>query len=167
MKNTLLILITTLLFSFVGYGQSKSDKMYNVFSDKEGVTNFSFSKNMVDAFDINLGDDEDDRKVTGDLNRIRFMSYNPKKGEFSGNEFLKKAVGYLPKSAYKKYDDKDDEVDGAEIWLMGGRKKYSECHVFVTNDNDKGLRFVVSFYGDFKVEDIDGLKKAGRNFSDD
>ena len=61
----------------------------------------------------------------------------------------------------------NDEVDGAEIWLMGRGKKYSECHVFVQNAKNSGLRFVVSFFGDFRVEDIEGLKKAGKEFSED
>ena len=52
--------------------------MYDVFSGKEGVSNFSFSRNMLDAIDIDLGD-EDEKNVTGDLYQIRFMSYNPKK----------------------------------------------------------------------------------------
>ncbi|MBN1820951.1 MAG: hypothetical protein JW833_09545, partial [Prolixibacteraceae bacterium] len=98
---------------------------------------------------------------------VRFMSYNPKKGKITGDEFTEEAIGYLPKSVYKKYENDEDEVDGAEIWLQGSRKKYSECHVFFQSAKENGIRLIVSFYGDFKVEDIDGLKKAGKNFSDD
>ena len=155
-----------LMVSAKTMGQSKSDKMYNVLSGQDGVTNFSFSKNMTDALDIDLGDDNENR-VTGDLNQVRFMSFNPKKGDLSGDEFIQKAIDYLPKPAYKKYEDREGEVDGAEIWLMGKGKNYSECHVFVQNKNEQGIRFVVSFFGDFKLEDIDGLKKAGKEFSDD
>lgn len=96
-------------------GQSKSDKIYDVFSGKEGVSNFSFSKSMIDAIDIDLGDDESD----------------------------------------------------AEIWLLGGKKKFSECHVFINNEEDDQMRFVVSFYGDFTVNDLEGLKKTGKGFSND
>jgi hypothetical protein len=60
------------------------------------------------------------------------MSYNPEKGDLSGTEFIEKVIGYLPKSAYNKYED--DELDSnTEIWLMGGKKKFQECHVFVKN----------------------------------
>lgn len=146
-------------------GQSKSDKMYHAFEGEDGVTNFSFSKSMMDAIDIDLGDDDDERNVTGDLKEIRFLSYNPEKGRLTGQEFIQKAISLLPRS-YKKYEEDGDDSD-AEIWLLGSKRKYKECHLFVKNENGKGNRFIVSFYGDFKVDDIGGLKKAGREFSED
>ncbi|HKI90605.1 MAG TPA: DUF4252 domain-containing protein [Draconibacterium sp.] len=146
--------------------QSKSYKMYDAFSNMDGVTNFSFTKNMTDAFNIDLGDKGDEKNVTGDLHEIRFMSYNPKKGNLSGSEFTKKAVALLS-SKYKKYVDENNEDDDAKIYLLGGKKKFKECHVFITNENDNQMRFVVSFYGDFNVKDLDGLKKTGQEFSDE
>ena len=83
----------------------------------------------------------------------------------SGSEFTRRAVKMLP-SQYKKYEDEDDDSD-AEIWLLGGKKKFSECHVFLTNKDDDQLRFVISFYGDFTVRDLDGLKETGKSFSDE
>lgn len=141
--------------------------MYDAFSDQDGVTSISFSKNLVDAMNINLGDDDTGQKVKGDITQIRFMSYNPKKGSLSGPEFIHKAIGYLPKSSYKKYDDKGNPHDVSEIWLLGHGRKYRECHLFINNENPEGLQFVVSFYGDFKVEDINSLKEAGDKVSKD
>ncbi len=163
------ILILAVLFGIlplISQSQSKSDKMYDIFEDRDGVTNFSFSKNMLDVVNLDLGDEGDEKKVTGDLHQIRFMSYNPKKGDMSGAEFVKKAIGYLPKSSYKKFEDEDDEVNDAEIWLLGGKKKYKECHMFFNNEKDDNIRFVVSFYGDFKVNDLEGLTKMGKGMSD-
>jgi hypothetical protein len=157
-------IIGFLLASLLLSAQSKSDKIYDTFANKPGITNFSFTKNMIDAIDIDLGDDGDERNVSGDLNEIRFISYNPEKGQLSGDEFIEKAISMLPRS-YKKYEDEDDDSD-SEIWLLGGKKKYTECHLFVKNENGKGNRFIVSFYGDFKVDDLDGLKKAGKDFSE-
>ena len=151
--------------TFLVGAQSKSDKMYDAFSGKDGVSNFSFSKSMIDAIDIDLGDDDDEKNVTGDLHQIRFMSYNPEKGSLSGSDFTKKAVGMLP-SSYKKYVDDNDEDSDAEIWLLGGKKKFQECHVFITNENENQMRFIVSFFGDFTVNDLEGLKKTGKGFSD-
>ncbi|QGY44346.1 DUF4252 domain-containing protein [Maribellus comscasis] len=159
------IVVTLVLAVQLSNAQSKSYRMYDAFANKDGVTNFSFTKNMTDAFNIDLGDDDDEKKVTGDLNEVRFMSYNPKKGGMSGPEFTKRAVGMLP-SQYKKYEDEDNDSD-AEIWLLGGRKKFKECHVFLNNESDDQMRFVVSFYGDFTVQDLEGLKETGRSFSDD
>lgn len=158
----LIFMIAISMVQFVN-GQSKSDKMYDVFANKEGVINFSFSKNMVDAININVGEDDEEQKVTGDLQLIRFMSYNPKKGELSGSEFTKKAIGYLPKTSYKKFEDDGD--NDAEIWLLGGKRKFKECHVFTNSDDDGQIRLVVSFYGDFTVSDLDNLKKKSEDFS--
>ncbi len=150
------------LASLVTNAQSKSEKMYNVFDNKDGVTNFSFSKSMIDAVDINL-DDDDESNVTGDLYQVRFMSYNPKKGAMSGSDFTKRAIGYLPKSVYKKYTGEND--NDSEIWLRGGKRKFKECHIFTKSNDNEQLRFVVSFYGNFKVNDLDKLKNTGKSIS--
>lgn len=165
MKKLILTFILALSTTFLVNAQSKSDKIYNVFSGKDGVSNFSFSKNMIDAIDIDLGDDNE-KNVTGDLHQIRFMSYNPKKGSLSGPDFTQKAIKLLP-SQYKKYVDEDDDDSDVVIYLLGGKKKFTECHVFVTNEEDAQMRFIVSFFGDFTVNDLDGLKKTGKGFSDE
>lgn len=166
MKTITTVLTVALLFlSQISGAQSKSDKMYNAFSSNDAITSFTFSKNMIDAIDIDLGENGDEKNVTGDLHQIRFMSYNPGKGELSGSEFLEQAKGYLPKISYKKFED-DDEDSNAEIWLMGGKKNFEECHVFVRNEDEKQLQFVVSFYGDFTVNDLEKLRKTGKDFSE-
>ena len=167
MKTTTTIFTAVLiLVSQLISAQSKSDKMYDAFSKDDAITSFAFSKNMIDAIDIDLGENGDEKKVTGDLHQIRFMSYNPEKGDLSGPEFLEKAKGYLPKISYQKFEDDDDDSD-AEIWLMGGKKKFQECHVFVKNESDNHMQFVVSFYGDFTVNDLEKLKKKGKDFSNE
>ena len=167
MKTITTIFTAILFIAFqISSAQSKSDKMYDTFANKDGVSSFSFSKNMIDAINIDLGDDGDEKSVTGDLHQIRFMSYNPEKGDLSGPKFLEKAKGYLPKTAYHKFEDDDSDSD-AEIWLMGGKKKFQECHVFVKNDDDEKMQFVVSFYGDFTVNDLQKLRKTGKDFSEE
>lgn len=166
MKKIIIIVVWMLATSLLVEAQSKSDKMYDVFSGKDGVTNFTFSKNMIDAIDIDLGDNDDEKNVSGDLHQISFMSYNPENGELSGSEFTEKAIGYLPKSAYRKYEG-EDEDDDAEIWLMGKKKKFRECHVFTKGEDNSSLRIVVSFYGEFTVNDIDKLREKGKGFSEE
>jgi hypothetical protein len=165
-KKVLFIIAVITGSALIVEAQSKSDKMYDTFSGKDGITNFSFSKSMINAIDIDLGEDGDEQNVTGDLNQIRFMSYNPEKGSLSGSDFTKKAVEMLP-AQYKKYEDEDDEDDDSEIWLLGKKKKFSECHVFIKNEEEDQMRFVVSFYGDFTVNDLEGLKQTGKGFSDE
>jgi hypothetical protein len=160
-----LLIIAVFLLTETGFAQSKSDKMYDAFANKDGITSLTFSKNMIDAIDLSLDEDGDDKSVTGDLHQIRFMSYNPEKGDISGHEFIEKAKGYLPKSVYHKFED-DDPDNNTEIWLKGGKKKFDECHVFVKNESDGQMQFVVSFYGDFTVNDMKKLKKSGKSFSE-
>ena len=162
--TTIIFALAFLLATLLAGAQSKSDKIYDVFSGRDGVTNFTFSKNMIDAIDLDLGEDDDERSVTGDLHKIKFLSYNPEKGDLSANDFTKKAIGMLP-SQYKKYED--DEDDDAEIWLLGKKKKYSECHVFTKGEDNASFRIIVSFYGDFTVNDIDKLREKGKGFSDE
>ncbi len=153
------LMLSTLLTS----AQSKSDRIYDSFDNQEGVSSFTFTKNMTDAFNIDLGDDNEEKTVSGDLGQVRFLSYNPEKGEMSGDAFIRKSVSMLP-AQYEKYEDNSDDSD-AEIWLLGGKKKYSECHIFIRNDNPNGNCFLVSFYGDFTVKDLDGLKETSRSLS--
>jgi hypothetical protein len=162
--TTIIFALALLLVSLITGAQSKADKIYDVFSGRDGVTNFTFSKNMIDAIDIDLGENDDERTVTGDLHKIRFLSYNPTKGDLSADEFTKKAINMLP-SVYKKYEEDDD--DDAEIWLLGKKKKYTECHVFTKGENNENFRIIVSFYGDFNVNDIDKLREKGKGFSDE
>ena len=167
MKTITTILSTViLLVSQLANSQSKSDKMYDVFASKDGISSFTFSKNMIDAINLNLGENGDEKTVTGDLHQIRFMSYNPEKGSLSGTGFIEKAIGYLPKSAYNKYEEDDDDSN-TEIWLMGSKKKFQECHVFVRNEQDNQMQFVVSFFGDFTVTDLEKLRKTGKEFSEE
>ena len=167
MKTITIIITTVILFvALQGFTQSKSYKMYDAFANKDGVSNFSFSKNMIDAINLDLGEDGDEKSVTGDLTQIRFMSYNPEKGDLTGPQFLEKAIAYLPKTTYKKFEDDSTDSD-AEIWLMGNKKKFQECHVFVKNEENNGMQFIVSFYGDFTVNDLEKLKKSSENFSND
>ncbi len=55
MKKQFFLLILAFATVFMSQAQSKSDKMYDIFSGKDGVSSFSFSKNIIDAIDIDLG----------------------------------------------------------------------------------------------------------------
>ena len=166
MRTIKILAVSALVFAAqFSFAQNKSDKMYDTFSNKDGVTNFSFTKNMTDAFNIDLGEDNEGKELSGDLNKIRFMSYNPKKGDLSGTEFIKKAEALLP-SQYKKYEG-DNRDDDADIYLLENNRKFKEFLIFIKNHGEDQMRFVVSFYGDFTVNDIEGLTETGHGFSDE
>ena len=145
--------------------QNKSDKIYNAFSNKEGVTNITFTKDITDAFNIDLGEDVEEKNLSGNLSQIKFLSYNPKKGDLSGSQFIKKAEALLP-SQYKEYKGENNRDDNADIYLLGNNRKFKEFLIFVKSQGEDQLQFVVSFYGDFTLSNIDGLKKTRFDLSD-
>lgn len=142
--------------------QSKTEKLYDAFRNKPGVSYFAFSKDLTNAFNIDL--DDEGKNIEGDINEIRLLTYNPNKGQLSNIEFLKKTSGLLPSSCKLVETDADDN---AKIWMLGNRKKASEFHILIGGDNAESMSFLISFYGDFKVKDLDGLKAMGHEMAND
>ena len=157
----LTLAIFFVLFAGFTSAQSKSSKIYDSFNAMDGCSQFSFSKSMLDVVNIDL--DEEGKTVTGDLQQIRFLSYNPEKGGMTGPQFIKKAVGMLP-SSYDKIKLEDDN-DGIEAWMLGSKKKASEFHLFIKSDNPQSMHFLVSFYGNFNIDDMDKLTHIGLDIS--
>ena len=158
-KLTLTILLMVACTAL--FAQSKSDRLFDTFKNKPGVSYFDFNKNMQDAFNIDL---DEGKTITGDLHEIRFMAYNPEKGELDGHEFLRKAIGLLP-AAYDRLASVDDESN-LDIFVLGKKHKAKEFHVLVHNDSPNGRQFVVSFYGDFDLKkDVDGLREISISMS--
>jgi len=164
MKTSKTILLSLIvLVSTVAMGQSKSDKLFDSFRNQPGVSYFAFTKSMTDAFNIDL--DEEGKTIKGDLNEIRFMSYNPQKGNLNGADFIKKAAGLLPGS-YDRIVEVDSE-NNAEIWMLGNKRKASEFHIFVRNESANDNQFLISFYGDFDIDDLEGVREIGLSLSND
>lgn len=160
-KSKLIIAILLMVACTSLLAQSKSDRLFDTFRNNPGVTYFDISKDMQNAFDIDL---DEGKTIAGDLHEIRFMTYNPQKGQLNGDEFLRKAIRLLP-AAYDKLISVDDEND-AEIYVLGNKRKAKEFHVFVHNQSPDGRQFVVSFYGDFNIKkDMDGIREIGLNMS--
>jgi len=164
MKTLKTILLSiTILVSTVAMGQSKSDKLFDTFRNKPGVSYFAFTKSMTDAFNIDL--DDEGKTIQGDLNEIRFLSYNPRKGNLNGPDFITKAAGLLP-GTYDRIVEVDSE-NNAEIWMLGNKRKASEFHIFVRNESADDNQFLISFYGDFDIDDLDGVREIGLSLSVD
>lgn len=162
MKTNKLVLVL-LLLALAGtiQAQSKSDKIFDTFRNKPGVTYFAFTKSMTDAFNIDL--DEEGKTIKGDLNEIRFLSYNPEKGGLSGTDFIEKVTKMLP-SNYDRIVEVDDDND-AEIWMLGNKRKAKEFHVFIRNEADDNMQFLISFFGNFDIDDVEGIEEIGLNMT--
>lgn len=165
MKTLHFVATLCLLFLTQGiFARSKSDRIFETFRNKPGVSYFAITKDMKDAFNIDLKDQE--KLIRGDLSEIRLLTYNPMKGDLTSGEFLKKATNLLPAASYQHLVSDDMDSD-AEIWMLGNKKKASEFHVFILNEGSDGCCFLISFYGDFLVDDAESFRKVGAHLSVD
>lgn len=154
------ILAAILISNLTGASQSRSYRIYDEFSNHDGFTYMAFSKSMIDALNLNL--DDENKKITGDLNELRILLLNREKSNLGGS--LPKIISEkFNKLNYRKVEPKDvGDSDDVEFWIEGDSKKVTECHVIVKDSKDKQFSCLVSFYGNFKVEDLERLEKFSR-----
>lgn len=154
------VLVAMLLSFLSGFGQSKAQRIYDRYPKAEGITYFSFSKSMIDAMNLNL--DEEGKKISGDFQEFRILIYNPEKGNLPHfAEELSKELGSLRYEQVHPKGEKPDEE--AEFWIERKGERVSECHI-ILGSKDKGSSSIfVSFYGNFKVEDLKKLEKLGKD----
>lgn len=158
------ILVAMLITFLSGFGQSKAQKIYDRYSNETGFTYFSFSKSMIDAMNLNL--DEEGKKITGDFKEFKIMIYNEEKGEMANfSEKIGKELGSLK---YEQVHPKDEKPnDDTEFWIESDGKLVSECHIVIGNKgNSSNSAMLISFYGNFKVEDLQKLEKIGHKQGD-
>ncbi len=154
------ILVAIIVTTLTGSAQSKSYRIFDEFANHDGFTYMAFSKSMIDAVDLKL--DEENKKITGDLNEIRILVLNREKSNL-GVSLRKTIADKFNKLNYRKVEPKDKgDGDDVEFWIEGDSKKVRECHVIVTDSKDNQFSCLVSFYGNFKVEDLDKLEKFSR-----
>ncbi|MCL3780258.1 DUF4252 domain-containing protein [Prolixibacteraceae bacterium JC049] len=156
------VFISSLFGTQPANAQKGVDKLYKTYSKAEGFTSFSLSRNMVDILDLTLDNDEDEeRRVTGDLNEIKVLYYQKSKGEFTPSKFKKEMARHFSGMKYKKvkHDDFDEDSDTqAEMFYRGSRKKVKEFHIIFYGE---GLNAVVSFWGKMNVDNLKKLKETG------
>ena len=154
------VLVAIIVSTLTGYTQSKSYRIFDEFANHDGFTYMTFSKSMIDAVNLNL--DDENKKVTGDLNEIRILVLNREKNKLGGS--LPKIISdKFNKLNYRKVEPKDEDgSDNVEFWIEGDSKRVKECHVIVKDSKDNQFNCMVSFYGNFKVEDLKSFEKFSR-----
>jgi hypothetical protein len=159
------VLVAIIVTTLTGYSQSRSYRIFDEFANHEGFTYMTFSKSMIDAVNLNL--DEENKKVTGDLNEIRILVLSREKSNLGGS--LPKIISEkFNKLNYRKVEPKDEDgSDNVEFWIDGDSKRVKECHVIVKDSKDNQFSCLVSFYGNFKVEDLKSFEKFSRKQADE
>ncbi len=162
MKILLLILFTVSLLAITVFAsaQSRSNKIYDQYVHKDGYTYFSFSKAMIDAVNLNI--DEENKKVTGDLQEIRILILTEVKNQ--EKEKLRKSLSEkFDELNYKKIEfSEGNKNEHIEFRIDKELEIVRECHVIIGNNEDENFSCMVSFYGTFKIEDLKSFEKFSR-----
>jgi hypothetical protein len=152
------IFLAILLSSLFGFSQSKSNKVYDKFSGKEGVSSISLSKSAITPFEIFF--DDDTKKVICKMERFRFMSYDENKGKLSSNDVFDRITNEFGSAEYFSIDQAELNCknckgnwndENIRLWGRGNRTSMDEFHLLVI-DNNNCILF--SFYGSFSIDDI-------------
>lgn len=154
------ILLAMLLASVTGKAQSQSDKIYEMFSGKDGISSISFSKSAIKPFEVYL--DDKTKKVLYSMEKIRFLHYNAKKGKLSALNVFSRVKSELNGVDYFEIDQHEistehndfSEFDQIALYGRGNRYEMDEFHVVIFEDETSIL---LSFYGPITVEDLKEL----------
>lgn len=165
--RTKFLLIALIALGFTLNAQNRpSDKLFEKMALKPGITMLSFSKAMLDAVNLNLGDDldADDKEVTGDLHEVKVVIYQAPEDQ-DPIDFRSEALRYLPLTKFKEIDpDKHDikqDNGSVDIRILKNGRKIKECHVLFKGETNGVL---LSFFGDFKVEDVKEMAEKVENY---
>ncbi|MGF7140379.1 DUF4252 domain-containing protein [Roseimarinus sediminis] len=154
------IILAMTLSSLLGFSQSQSDKIYDLFSGKDGVVNLSFSKSVIKPLEVFI--DEDTKKVIYKMDKIKMLSYNERKGSLFADEVFERMLEQLDGKGYFTIDPDEVSNDNCHITLdddddrlvfigHGQRHNMDEFHMLL-HDDEMSLLF--SFYGDITIEDL-------------
>lgn len=141
--KTTVLASSIFLMSFIPAPQGDIHTQY---ASKDGVTAFSFSKDMIDALDFDMNVNDKMKYVKGDLTSIKFLVFSDNSQNDSG-ELLKD----LKKSGYEKIKWEGDDNDDVLLYVDRNGKRFNEIH-FITLSNEKP-KVMISFYGDITVKE--------------
>ncbi|WP_161636243.1 DUF4252 domain-containing protein [Saccharicrinis fermentans] len=166
MKKSVRVFVVILcvgIHSLSVFSQQKiAKRMFDDFRILDEVTYLSFSKNMLDFIDFDVDGDQDGEEysVTGDLNEVKLVLYKP--DVLPDISFMEQVRKYMKKGNYSQVEDDDDDEE-SEIWVQRKGKKVYECHIIFQGDKNGIL---LSFFGDFRIKDVDVLKRKIEDYKD-
>jgi hypothetical protein len=157
MTKILFTIMAFALCSTFATGQtSASDKLYIQMEGAEGVTIMSLSKDIIDMVDM-VVDDEESRQVSGPLKKVKMLICKKENNATAGE-----MIRTFEKRPFTEIEDEESD-DDSRIFVIRNGRKVAECHFLA--DADKSF-VLLSFYGDFKIEDIDKLANKAEEMRD-
>ncbi|MPQ45415.1 DUF4252 domain-containing protein [Marinifilum sp. N1E240] len=164
MKKIAIILLAIAL-PMLMQAQTKGEKLHAKYSNLDDFNSFSFSGSFLKNLDFEVDEDELEKNVTGDCKNIKFLTYKHNNGDET--KFKKIVISQLSKgNSYKEVltEDRDENSDEVHFYAKGRGKKFSEFHILHYNDNRTSL---VSFFGDFHVDELETLSHMSFDDEDD
>ncbi len=154
-----LVLTFLLVSSFLGvHAQSPSDKLYEQMSLNKDVSSMTISKDMIQLFGLGFSN-TDEANALDKLDLVKVLMYSPSSAEDETN-FRNETLSLLPSNKYKTIEPEQHQITNgkgtADVLIQTSGLRIKECHVlFAGNGND----VLLSFFGNFKVEDLKAMAK--------
>ncbi|MDM8159294.1 DUF4252 domain-containing protein [Labilibaculum sp. K2S] len=161
----LVVIIAAIVFPILIQAQTKGEQIHAKYSNLDGFTSFSFAGSFLKNLDFDVDEDELEKNITGECKNIKFLTFKHANGDET--KFKNIVSSQLSKgNAYKEVlTDRDDKnSDDVHFFAKGNGKKFSEFHVLHFNENRTSL---VSFFGDFRVDEIKTLSHFTFDDEDD
>ncbi|HKM93956.1 MAG TPA: DUF4252 domain-containing protein [Prolixibacteraceae bacterium] len=158
------ILLAILLSALIGTAQGKSDKLYDMYSGKDGVFTLSFNSSFLKPLEVFV--DDDTKEVIMKMKKVRMLFYNEHKGTQNAFDVYERFTSELKGDKYFEIDPEEIDckngsikVESDENLLLighGTKNEMDEFHILVNDDNNTML---FSFFGEIT---INNFKELGR-----
>ncbi len=157
MKN-LITLLFVLILPFGLSAQTKGEKLYQKYADKENVMSFSFGGSFLPDLDLKIDEDGVKSKIKGSYKNIKFLSLGDNADKMLVTRFKKDITSQLSHGGNYKEVLLDKDNKNAHFYAKGNGKEFSEFHVLSYGNTLNTT--LISFYGNFTVEQIKILAKS-------
>ncbi len=132
---------------------NKKNEVAEAVSQMNGVTTLSFSKDMVDAIDLDIDVEDKIKHLEGDFNEIKLNIFGESTPDLADKRTTMLKV--LDKH-YEKVDleDTDESESDALLYTKSKGDRVYEAHLLLLDESDNTFT-IVSFIGDVVVTNKD------------
>lgn len=154
------VLLAIFLASLTGNAQSNAQKVFDMYSGKQGFVGLGFAKSIIQPIEIFL--DDDSKRVLLKMDRVNLLFYNENEGNYSTDEIFYRIDTKLNGNDYFDIDPEEfncknfnieTDSDYKQIRIIGHglHNKLDEYHILLTNSNNT---MFFSLFGDINLEDL-------------
>ncbi len=157
MKN-LTVILFVLLLPFGLSAQTKGEKLYQKYADKENVISLSFGGSFLPDLNLDITEDGVKQEIKGSYKAVKFLSISNEADEMLISRFKKDITSLLSHGGGYKEVLLDNDNKDTHFYAKGNGKKFSEFHILSYGSTLNTT--LISFYGEFTVKQLKGLAKS-------